>query len=79
MTALELLNAGLQTVLLGSAGWLLVRLFLKDARHRAWARVQSVWTPARSTPGIGGLAGEDPVAISNRRNERISPSASSTT
>ena len=37
MTALDLLNLGLQTVLLGLAGWLVVGLVLRDARHRAWA------------------------------------------
>jgi hypothetical protein len=42
MTALDLLNVGLQTVLLGSAGWLLVCLFLKDARHRALASLMTL-------------------------------------
>ena len=42
MTALDLLNVGLQTLLLGSAGCLLVWLFLNDARHRAWASLLSL-------------------------------------
>lgn len=37
MSALEMLNMGLQTLLPGVIGWLLVAVVLKDARHRAWA------------------------------------------
>lgn len=42
MTALALLNVGLQTLLLGTAGCLLVCLFLNEARHRAWASLLSL-------------------------------------
>lgn len=42
MTALDWLNVGLQSVLLGAAGWLVVSFFLRDARHRAWASLLSL-------------------------------------
>jgi len=42
MSALEFLNMGLQTLLPGLVGCLLVCLVLKDARHRAWAALITV-------------------------------------
>ncbi len=48
------------------------------AMARASSMVQQVWMPGKSMPGIGGLAGREPVAISRRSNFRLSPLSSDT-
>jgi hypothetical protein len=45
---------------------------------RASFSVQQVCTPAVWMPGIGGLAGREPVAISRRSNGTVVPSSSAT-
>lgn len=42
MTALDWINTGMQTILPGAIGWLLVLMVMKDARHRAWAALTTL-------------------------------------